>query len=120
DIYWRPDNSTRQFWTYPDISGTRYPQKTVYVMTSKDTFSGAEEFAYDVQNLKRATIVGEVTGGGANPGGPEKVHPHFMVNVPRGRAVSPVTRTNWEGTGVTPDVTVPADKALDTAYLAAL
>jgi hypothetical protein len=120
DIYWRPDNSTKQYWTSPDLSGKRYPNKPVYVLTSKDTFSGAEEFAYDVQNLKRATIVGEVTGGGANPGGPEKVHPHFLVNVPRGRAISPVTKTNWEGTGVKPEVQVPADRALDTAYLAAL
>ncbi|HWO25138.1 MAG TPA: S41 family peptidase [Kofleriaceae bacterium] len=120
DIYWRPDNSTKQYWTYPDLSGKRYPDKPVYVLTSKDTFSGAEEFAYDVQNLKRATLVGEVTGGGANPGGPEKVHPHFMVNVPRGRAISPVTKTNWEGTGVRPEVAVPAERALDTAYLAAL
>lgn len=120
DIYWRPDNSTRQYWTMPALSGTRYPNKPVYVLTSKGTFSGAEEFAYDVQNLKRATIVGEVTGGGANPGGPEKVHPHFKVNVPRGRAINPVTKTNWEGTGVKPEVLVPAEKALDTAYLAAL
>ncbi len=91
DIYWRPDNSTRQFWTYPDVSGTRYPKKPVYVLTSKDTFSGAEEFAYDVQNLKRATIVGEITGGGANPGGPEKVHPHFMIR--RSARVSRATST---------------------------
>ena len=120
DIYWRPDNSTKQYWTAVDLSGKRYPKKPVYVLTSAKTFSGAEEFAYDVQNLKRATLVGEVTGGGANPGGPEKVHTNFMVNVPRGRAISPVTKTNWEGTGVKPDVAVPADKALDTAYLAAL
>ena len=120
DIYWRPDNTTKQYWTAVDLSGKRYPKKPVYVLTSAKTFSGAEEFAYDVQNLKRATLVGEVTGGGANPGGPEKVHPNFMVNVPRGRAISPVTKTNWEGTGVKPDVAVPADKALDTAYLAAL
>lgn len=120
DIYWRPDNSTKQYWTAVDLSGKRYPKKPVYVLTSAKTFSGAEEFAYDVQNLKRATLVGEVTGGGANPGGPEKVHEHFMVNVPRGRAVSPVTKTNWEGTGVKPEVAVPADRAFDTAYLAAL
>jgi hypothetical protein len=120
DIYWRPDNSTRQYWTSPDLSGKRFPKKPVYVLTSARTFSGAEEFAYDVQNLKRATLVGEVTGGGANPGGPEKVHANFLVNVPRGRAISPVTKTNWEGTGVKPDVAVAADKALDTAYLAAL
>lgn len=120
DIYWRPDSSTKQFWTSHDLSGKRYPDKPVYVLTSKNTFSGAEEFAYDVQNLKRATLVGETTGGGANPGGPEKVHAHFMVNVPRGRAISPVTKTNWEGTGVVPEVKVAAEQALDTAYLAAL
>lgn len=120
DIYWRPDNSTRQFWTSPDLAGKRYPDKPVYVLTSKDTFSGAEEFAYDVQNLKRATVVGEVTGGGANPGGPEKVHANFAIVVPRGRAINPVTKTNWEGVGVKPDIVVAADKALDTAYLAAL
>jgi retinol-binding protein 3 len=120
DIYWRPDGSTKQYWTFHDLSGKRYADKPVYVLTSKTTFSGAEEFAYDVQNLKRATLVGETTGGGANPGGPEKVHPHFMVNVPRGRAISPVTKTNWEGTGVVPEVRVAAAKALDTAYLSAL
>jgi hypothetical protein len=120
DIYWRPDNSTRQYWTATDLSGKRYPKKPVYVLTSARTFSGAEEFAYDVQTLKRATLVGEVTGGGANPGGTEKVHPNFMVFVPRGRAINPVTKTSWEGTGVKPEVIVPADKALDTAYLAAL
>lgn len=120
DLYFRAENTTRQFWTVPEVAGTRYPKKPVYVLTSKDTFSGAEEFAYDVQNLQRATIVGEVTGGGANPGGPEKVHANFVVNVPRGRAINPVTKTNWEGTGVKPEVVTTAAKALDTAYLAAL
>ncbi len=120
DIYWRPDNSTRQYWTSFDLAGARYPLKPVYVLTSKDTFSGAEEFAYDVQTLKRASIVGEVTGGGANPGGPEKVDAHFMVNVPQGRAINPVTKTNWEGVGVKPEVVVTAEQALDTAYLKAL
>src|SRR5689334_10963738 len=120
DIYWRPDNVTRQYWTALDLSGRRYPKKPVYVLTSAKTFSGAEEFAYDVQNLKRDTLVGEVTGGGANPGGPETVHPNFMVNVPRGRAISPGTRTTWQGTEVTPDNAVPADQAPETAYLARL
>lgn len=120
DIYWRPDNSTRQYWTAADLSGKRYPKKPVYVLTSARTFSGAEEFSYDVQNLKRATLVGEVTGGGANPGDSKKVHTNFLIFVPSGRAVSPVTKTSWEGTGVKPEVLVPADKAFDTAYLAAL
>jgi retinol-binding protein 3 len=120
DIYWRPDNSTRQFWTSFDVAGRRYPDKPVYVLTSKRTFSGAEEFAYDLQSLKRATLVGETTGGGAHPGGPEKVHANFAINIPRGRSINPITKTNWEGVGVKPGVDVPADTALDVAYLAAL
>jgi peptidase S41-like protein len=120
DIYWRPDNSTHQYWTLPSLPGRRYPKKPVYVLTSHETFSGGEEFAYDLQTEKRATLVGEVTGGGANPGGPSKVGEHFALFVPQGRAVNPVTKTNWEGTGVKPDVETTAAKALDTAYLAAL
>ncbi len=120
DFYSRLDNSTQQMWTVHDVSGRRYPKNPVFVLTSKDTFSGAEEFAYDMQTLKRATIVGDVTGGGANPGDQFKVHRNFEIFVPTGRAINPVTKTNWEGVGVKPDVQVAADTALDTAYLAAL
>ncbi len=120
DLYFRPNNQTRQFWTLPDLTGPRYPKKPVYVLTSKRTFSGAEEFAYDLQQLKRGTIVGEVTGGGANPGDVQRVHANFGVFVPTGRAINPVSKTNWEGVGVKPDVTATEDKALDVAYLAAL
>ena len=84
------------------------------------TFSGAEEFTYNLKNLKRATIVGETTGGGAHPGGGFRVNEHFSMFVPTGRAISPITKTNWEGTGVKPDVEVPADQALIVARLMAL
>ncbi|HZT44464.1 MAG TPA: S41 family peptidase [Chthonomonadaceae bacterium] len=120
DIYWRPDNSTRQFWTLAYVPGKRYGDKPVYVLTSKHTFSGAEEFTYDLKNLKRATIIGETTGGGANPGGPQRIDAHFSVFVPMGRAINPYTHTNWEGAGVKPDIEVPADQALNRAYLLAL
>lgn len=120
DIYWHPDNFTRQFWTAPSLPGRRYPQKPVYVLTSHDTFSGGEECAYDLQSLKRATLVGEITGGGANGGMPVKVAEHFTVFVPAGRSVNPVTKTNWEGVGVKPDIAAPAARALDVAYRAAL
>jgi C-terminal processing protease CtpA/Prc len=92
----------------------------VYVLTSGETFSGGEEFSYDLQNLKRAKLVGETTGGGANPGGPARVAEHFALFVPSGRAISPITKTNWEGVGVKPDVATPAAQALDVAYLDAL
>jgi retinol-binding protein 3 len=120
DLYYRPDNSTHQWWTLPYVPGKRYLGKSVYVLTSKRTFSAAEEFTYNLRNLKRATIVGEITGGGAHPGGPQPINDHFSVWVPTGRAINPISKTNWEGTGVKPDIEVPADLALKTAHFGAL
>ena len=120
DLYWREGNRTEEFWTRKEVAGKRYLNKDVYVLTSKRTFSGAEEFTYNLKNLKRATIVGETTGGGAHPGDMFRLNEHFGAFVPTGRAISPITKTNWEGTGVTPDVSVPADQALITARLMAL
>jgi C-terminal processing protease CtpA/Prc len=120
DLYFRPDNSTHQWWTLPLVPGQRYENKPVYVLTSKRTFSAAEEFTYNLKCLKRATIVGETTGGGAHPGGMVRLTVHFGMFVPSGRAINPITKTNWEGTGVSPDVAVPAERALTTAHLAAL
>ena len=120
DLYFRPEDSTHQWWTLPHVPGLRYEGKPVYVLTSRRTFSAAEEFTYNLKSLKRATIVGETTGGGAHPGGMKRISEHFGMFVPSGRAINPITRTNWEGTGVTPDMPVAADRALATAHLAAL
>jgi C-terminal processing protease CtpA/Prc len=120
DIYWRTDGTTRQFWTYSQVTGKKYLNKPVYILTSTKTFSGAEEFAYDLQQLKRAKIIGEKTRGGANPGGTRRVNEHFSLWLPTGRAINPITKTNWDGVGVIPDFTVQATKALNTAYLEAL
>ena len=120
DLYWREGNRTEEFWTRKELAGKRYLNKDVYVLTSKRTFSGAEEFTYNLKNLKRATIVGETTGGGAHPGGGFRISEHFGMFVPTGRAISPITKTNWEGTGVTPDISVPADQALLVARVMAL
>ncbi|HXG66674.1 MAG TPA: S41 family peptidase, partial [Blastocatellia bacterium] len=121
DLYFRPDNSTHQWWTLPYVPGKLYgSKKDVYVLTSNRTFSAAEEFTYNLKNLKRATIVGETTGGGAHPGGGRRLSEHFGMFVPTGRAINPISKTNWEGTGVEPDVKVPADQALKTAQLMAL
>ena len=89
-------------------------------MTSRRTFSAGEELAYNLQALRRATVIGETTGGGANPGEEFRINEHFEMFVPTGRAINPVTRTNWEGTGVKPDIEVPEAQALKTAHLAAL
>ena len=120
DLYWREGNRTDEFWTKKEVAGKRYLNKDVYVLTSKRTFSGAEEFSYNLKNLKRATLIGETTGGGAHPGGGFRISEHFGMFVPTGRAISPITKTNWEGTGVTPDVSVPAEQALIVARLMAL
>ena len=115
-LYWRERDRTDEFWTTAEVDGKRFGQtKPVYVLTSPKTFSGAEEFSYNLKNLKRATLVGERTGGGAHPGGVHKLNDRFSIFVPTGRAISPVTGTNWEGTGVVPDVEVPAAEALERA-----
>jgi retinol-binding protein 3 len=115
-FHWRTNNRVEEFKT-TDLGKLTYGERRpVFVLTSAATFSGGEELAYDVQAFKRGVIVGEVTGGGANPGGPVALVHQFSVNMPGGRAVNPVTQTNWEGVGVKPDVPVPAEKALSKAH----
>lgn len=120
NFYWRPSDQNSQTWTLPHVSGTRSPDTPVYVLTSGRTFSAAEEFSYNLKHLKRATLVGETTGGGAHPGGSVVATDRFMVWVPTGRAINPITNTNWEGTGVSPHIKTPAADALDVAYTKAL
>jgi hypothetical protein len=111
---WRNPN-TETFRTEEFLSSPTpywYRDKPVYVLTSARTFSGGEAVAYDMQALKLATIVGETTGGGANPGGTAPLTQDFAMFVPGGRGENPTTGTNWEGVGVKPDVAVPAADAL--------
>ncbi len=68
-LYWREGNVTREFWTLDEVGGIKMPDVPLFVITSSRTFSGAEEFSYNMQTQKRATLVGQTTGGGANPGG---------------------------------------------------
>ncbi len=114
-LYWRQGDRTEEFWTLDEIPGKRRPEVPLYVLTSDYTFSGAEEFSYNMQTRKRATLVGETTGGGANPGGRMPVNNHFNINMPTGMAINPVTGTNWEGVGVKPEVAVDESQALDKA-----
>ena len=119
-FYWRPTDELQQFWTLPYVPGKTMPKTDVYILTSNRTFSGAEEFTYNLKNLKRAVIVGEVTGGGAHPVEMMIINDNFGISMPKGRAINPITKTNWEGTGITPDYQVAApaalDKALEVAY----
>jgi hypothetical protein len=119
-LYWREQDVTEQYWTLPYVPGKRFGDKPVYLLTSRDTFSGGEEFAYNLKTRQRATLVGETTAGGANPGSPYRIHAHFEGFIPNGRAINPLTGTNWEGCGVAPDVSVPQAQAFRVAYTMAL
>jgi retinol-binding protein 3 len=119
-LYWREGDRTQQFWTLGYVPGPRMAETPVFVLTSHTTFSGGEEFANNLKMLKRGTIVGETTGGGANPGEGIDLPGEMSAFIPTGRAVNPVSGGNWEGTGVEPDVNVGAEDALKVAYGAAL
>jgi len=116
DLWTRRTGKTEEFWTRDSVPGRRFGgEKPIYVLTSARTFSGAEEFTYNLKNLKRATMIGETTGGGAHPVAGHRIDEHFMIGVPYARAINPITHTNWEGVGVKPDIAVPANDALATA-----
>lgn len=114
-IYRRDRDLTAEYWTEKNITGKKMTDIPLYVLINKNTFSGAEEFAYDLQALKRATIIGEVSAGGANPASSFVVYKDLRISIPLGRAINPITSTNWEGVGVKPDIEVQSDSALTTA-----
>ncbi len=116
DLCYRHEKKCQQFWTSKNVVGKRFGgAKPVYVLVNGRTFSAAEEFSYNLQALKRATIVGEVTLGGANPGDVFDLGSGFSIFIPKGRAVNPITHSNWEGVGVKPDIEAQSDNALITA-----
>ncbi len=122
DLIWRKpgtEDYDRQVFS-TSATPVSYHGKPVFLVTGPETFSGGEEFSYDMQVLKLATLVGETTGGGANPGGTQPVGAGLVMFLPSGRAENPITITSWEGTGVKPDVATPTAQAFATAYAAAL
>jgi len=120
DIFHADTGETRQFWSLPFVPGPRYVDRPVYVLTSSQTFSGGEDFCYTLQALGRAELIGETTGGGAHPTRPFPISRAVHIGIPFARSINPVTGTNWQGTGVVPDVAVPEAEAYDVAYGKAL
>ena len=110
----------RQWWTLPHLECDRYLAKRVFVLIDERTFSAAEEFAYDLQALGRATTVGARSGGGAHLRESYPIDEHFSINVPVARAVNPHTLGNWESVGVQPDVAVDPERGLEAAHCLAL
>lgn len=120
DVYRRTTGRTQQFWTLPYVPGERYLDRPVYVLTGPVTFSGAEDLAYNLKVRGRAMLVGERTRGGAHPTGYYPLTEHITVTVPYAQSINPVTGGDWEGVGVTPDLAVAVDEALDVACQHAL
>lgn len=117
----RGQDSIDQYWTQTHVQGPKMVETPIWILTSGRTFSAAEEFTYNLKNMERATVVGETTGGGAHP-----VDTHsfadlgLLIRIPFGRAINPITQTNWEGTGVSPHIELPAEEALEVAHHLAL
>jgi C-terminal processing protease CtpA/Prc len=115
-IYNRARDHLTQSYTQPYVPGSRFgASKPVYVLISKRTFSAAEALAYDLQALKRATIIGQPSGGGAHPFEYRRIHPHFVLWSVTQKSVNPITGGNWQGTGVRPDIPIEPDRALEKA-----
>jgi hypothetical protein len=119
-IYWRDEDLTQQYWTQTVVPGKRYGNKPAFVLIGKETFSGGEALAHVLSSQGRAKLIGEQTDGGAHPGASFVLAPYFEVFIPIGRAIDPLTGGDWEGKGVTPDIAVPAEGALEIAYPLAL
>jgi C-terminal processing protease CtpA/Prc len=114
-VYNPRKNTTQQSWTQSPVPGNKLADKPAYVLTSPRTFSGAEQFCYNLKMLKRATLVGETTGGGAHAGVFHRIDDHFGIGIPETRAINPYSKRDWEGTGVEPDVKVNTAAALEMA-----
>jgi len=106
---------TPQSWTSSPVPGSKLANKPVFILTSSTTISAAEQFTFDLKMLKRATIVGETTAGGAHAGAWHRIDDHYGMAIPENRAVNPYSKSDWEATGVQPDIKVAATAALQTA-----
>jgi len=120
DFYNRGENSIEQSWTLEPIPGDKLADKPVFILTSSRTFSAAEAFSYDLKMLKRATLVGETTSGRGHMGAVHRIDDRFAIRIPEIKVTNPISKTNWQGTGVEPDVKVRAGDALQIAERLAL
>jgi hypothetical protein len=116
DVWDRSTGVATQYWTQDRVDGKPYGgKKPVIILAGPGTKSAGEDFAYTMQAMKRATVVGEKTWGGAHPTRPYRIGEHFAAMIPSRRTISPITKTNWEGVGVLPDIAAAPDQALTVA-----
>ncbi|MFK7772974.1 MAG: S41 family peptidase [Saprospiraceae bacterium] len=112
-LYYREGDRKEEYWTLKEVGGKKMNDVPLYVMISEETFSGAEEFSYNMQTQKRATIIGQTSGGGANPGGTRGINENLAVFIPTGKAINPITNTSWEGVGVIPEIITKKEETFD-------
>lgn len=115
-LYFREGDRTQEYWTLDSVNGQKLPDIPLFVLTGERTFSGAEEFSYNMQTQKRAMLVGQITRGGANPGTIMPLNEKLEAFIPTGMAINPITKTNWEGVGVIPEVKTTSEESFETAY----
>jgi hypothetical protein len=119
-FYERPIDTTTQYWTLPHVAGKRMTDIDLYLLTSRTSISSPELMAFSLRDLKRCVIIGEKTAGAAHPSEIMAVDENFLILIPIGYTIGPVTKKDWEGVGIIPDFEVPAEKALETAHIMAL
>ena len=114
-LYYRQGERTVEYWVLPEVGGRKMADIPMYVMISEETFSGAEEFSYNMLTQKRAVIVGQTSAGAANPGGTRGINEQLGVFIPTGRAVNPITNTSWEGVGVVPEIRTTREETFEVS-----
>ncbi len=120
DFYERQTGERTQLYSFAAVNGKRSSDKPVYILTSKNTFSAAEAFTYTLKHLDKATVVGEVTKGGANRTKRINLNDEFTISVPYIESIHPITKTNWEGKGVQPNIKTTEKDAFVNAYIDAI
>lgn len=115
-LHYREGDRVEEYWTLEEVGGKKMADTPLFVVTGGRTFSGAEEFSYNMQTQKRATLIGQTTGGGANPGSTRGINQDLSVFIPTGRAVNPITNTSWEGVGVIPEIQTTKEATFDKVY----
>lgn len=118
-LYYREGDRTEEFWTLEEVEGKKLVDIPLFIMIGEETFSGAEEFSYNMQTQKRATLIGQTTAGAANPGGTRGINENLSVFIPTGRAINPITNTSWEGVGVQPEILTKKEETLEKAHILA-
>ena len=119
-IYSRETQTQRDFYTIQVEKGASLQSMPIFILVSSETFSAAEEFAYNLKHLNRAILIGETTKGGANPWMYYPLDKGFRIGIPMAKAINPITRSNWEAIGVKPNVIAKHDTTFDAGYKLAL